>query len=108
MAVIPELEPVSVDAGPDFSTTEQINSLSHHVTNTGMLGYSHQSAPQLYNEQPTFLSGSLVNNDAMLPQANEVMPTRNDIIEDFAILEGLPMNMEAEDWAIGEGFDMDF
>jgi len=30
------------------------------------------------------------------------------VIEDFAILEGLPMNMEAEDWAIGEGFDMDF
>lgn len=108
MAVIPELEPVSVDADPEFSTPEQMNSLSQHVTNNGMLGYSHQSAPQLYNEQPTFLSGSLVNNNALIPQANEVIPTGNDIIEDFAILEGLPMNMEADDWAIGEGFDMDF
>ena len=106
MAVIPELEPVSVGVVADYSTQEQLNSFSHSTT--GMLGNSHQSAPQLYSEQPSsFLSGTWTNNSAVMAQANEGVSQGNDR-EEFAMLEDLPLNMEADDWAIGEDFPIDF
>ena len=110
MAVIPELEPVSVGDGVEFSSPEQMKFLPH-VSNMGtiMLGNSHQSAPQLYAEQSqTFLSGSLTTNGAMIPQTNEHAISSGNTLEEFAGLEDLPLNMDADDWAIGEGFDMDF
>ena len=106
MAVIPGLGPVSVGVVADYSTQEQLNSFSHSTT--GMLGNSHQSAPQLYSEQPSsFLSGTWTNNSAVMAQANEGVSQGNDR-EEFAMLEDLPLNMEADDWAIGEDFPIDF
>lgn len=109
MAVIPELEAVSVGVGVDFTTPENV--LPQVANTDSILGSSqHQSAPQLYAEQPpTFLSGSLISNGEMIPRANDfVSPGNDQLMEEFASLEGLPLNMEADDWAIGEGFDMDF
>lgn len=97
MAVIPELEPVSVGVGVEFSSPDQMDHASY-------IGASmHQSAPQLYAEQPqTSLPGSLTTNSAMIPQTNDFISPGN-ALEEFAVMEDLP-----NDWAIGEGFDMDF
>ena len=85
---------------------------------TGLpLSNQHQSAPQLYSSpSPDFSYSSLLPAPmAMIPESsldNPVVEPVGDVgvggggdMVDFA-LEDLP-EMVVDDWAIGEGFDMD-
>lgn len=110
MASIPEMDVVmshttvaTLDHGAaDFALPEQINSTPSHIANACQLGFRHQSAPQ-------FDSVSI----AMMPEIAYTVPGGIDPIGEFAMLEGMNFssqslpNMDADEWAIGEGFDMD-
>jgi hypothetical protein len=125
MAMIPEMEAVmshsgaaAIDHGTaDFAVPEQINSSSSYIANTGLLGYRH-SAPQFdtlarisdFHPDPSLPPPS--SYMATMPEVHYTVPVGNDTIGEFAMLEELNFtnqmpSMEADDWAIGEGFDDD-
>ena len=86
-----------------FTIPEPIPSITTDYTATaaGRLStnHQHQSAPDF--SYPSLLSAPM----AMIPEISLNPPLREGDIVDFA-LQDLP-EMEADDWAIGEGFDMD-
>ena len=101
----------------DFAVPEQINSSSSYIANTGLLGYRH-SAPQFdtlarisdFHPDPSLQPPS--PHMATMPEVQYTVPVGPDIIGEFAMLEELNFtnqmpSMEADDWAIGEGFDDD-
>ena len=101
MASIPEMDVLishntvvaQVNHANEFATPEQINSHSSYTSQ--QLGHRHQSAPQ-------FDTVSILT----------MMPEIDDPIGDFAMLEEFDFSsqlpsMDADDWAIGEGFEMD-
>eukprot|EP00584_Thalassiosira_punctigera_P001439 CAMPEP_0172532808 /NCGR_PEP_ID=MMETSP1067-20121228/5718_1 /TAXON_ID=265564 ORGANISM="Thalassiosira punctigera, Strain Tpunct2005C2" /NCGR_SAMPLE_ID=MMETSP1067 /ASSEMBLY_ACC=CAM_ASM_000444 /LENGTH=1190 /DNA_ID=CAMNT_0013317361 /DNA_START=74 /DNA_END=3646 /DNA_ORIENTATION=- len=112
----------TIPANSEFAIPEQATS-SYTAPGAGtdgtglLLSHRHQSAPQLH--QPSSPSPDL-GYSSLLPAAPMTMIPESSLVNnpivgqvgvgvgdigDFA-LEDLP-EMEADDWAIGEGFDMD-
>lgn len=73
----------------DFAMSEQINSISTYTSQ--QLGHCHQSAPQF----------NTLSVMTMMPEIDDPA-----VLEEFEFLSQLP-SMDADDWAIGEGFEMD-
>jgi len=112
-------------ANSDYAIPEQVASFSYEAaTGTSttataglFLGNRHQSAPQLHHSLGSppqdfgYSSLSLAAPMAMIPESSLVnnpivgQVGRDGDIGDFA-LEDLP-ELGADEWAIGEGFDMD-
>jgi len=107
----------SVFSAPDFTIPEHVASFAttvDHVSSsstTGLLAYSHQSAPDfttyqsLQSEPMTVIPESLSFGASNPPTSARGAAGTGDFVGDFG-LEDIPM-MEVDDWAIGEGFDMD-
>lgn len=95
MASIPEMDVVAqINHGHshEFAMPEQINSIS---TYTSQLGHRHQSAPQF----------DIVSIMTRMPEVDDPIGDFT-MLEEFDFLSQLP-SMDADDWAIGEGFEMD-
>ena len=81
--------------GRDFAMPEQINSHSSYTSQ--QLGHRHQSAPQF----------DTVSIMTMMPEIDYTVPDSDfAMLEEFDFSSQLP-GMDADDWAIGEGFEMD-
>ncbi len=97
-----EEEPLDAIEVADFTAPIQPEPI--HSMNHDLLANRHQSAP-------------VFSYPSLLPAPMEMIPERmgavapfqgSDVIGDFGVLDDeLPITMEADDWAIGEGFDMD-